>query len=101
MHGDEKRFHPDEKLKSFFLHKTTETDPAFRKALMQIYHRIAEVVFAYNPSLWYFLVVIMGTSIIVASDMSTRRTERRNRSVHVVHEDFEHRATKQSWCAAN
>ena len=61
MHGGEKRFHPDEKLKSFFLHKTTETDPAFRKALMQMYHRIAEVVFAYNPSLWYFLVIIMFT----------------------------------------
>jgi len=26
---------------------------------------------------------------------STRRTERRNRNVHTVHEDFEYRATQQ------
>lgn len=32
----------------------------------------------------------------VASDPSVRRTERRNLSVQVVHEGFEHRATQQS-----
>ena len=33
--------------------------------------------------------------LIVVSDLKTRRTERRNRSVHGVHEDFEHRPTQQ------
>ena len=32
---------------------------------------------------------------IVMSDSSARRTEHRNRSVHRVHEDFEHRSTTQ------
>ena len=32
----------------------------------------------------------------VANGSSARRTERRNRSVEVVHEDSEHRATQQS-----
>ena len=32
---------------------------------------------------------------IVMSGSSARRTERRNRSVHKVHEDFEHRSTMQ------
>ena len=31
----------------------------------------------------------------VMSGPSARRTERRNRSVHGVHEDFEHRPTQQ------
>ena len=39
--------------------------------------------------------------IIVESDLKTRRTERRNRSVHGVHEDFEHRPTKYSGRATN
>ena len=33
---------------------------------------------------------------IVMSDLRARRTERRNRSVHKVHEDFEHRSTTPS-----
>ena len=36
----------------------------------------------------------------VVSGSSARRTERRNRSVLDVHEDFEHRATQQSDCVA-
>ena len=32
---------------------------------------------------------------IVVSGSRARRTERRNRIVHIVHEDFEHRSTKQ------
>jgi hypothetical protein len=32
----------------------------------------------------------------VASGSSARRTERRNRNVHGVHEESEHRATQQS-----
>ena len=39
--------------------------------------------------------------LIVVSDLKTRRTEHRNRSVHRVHEDFEHRPTKYSGRVTN
>lgn len=42
------------------------------------------------------IIFFRAPLFIVVSGLSERRTEHRNRSVQVVHEDLEHRATKQS-----
>jgi hypothetical protein len=48
--------------------------------------RYSNRIFLYNK----------GTSQSVMSGLSAKRMERRNRSVHRVHENFEHHQTKQS-----
>jgi hypothetical protein len=58
-----------------------------------------------DPS-WSYMQEVSNRKLIsgnlslksVMSDQSARRTERRTRSVHVVHEDFEHRQTQQFDC---
>jgi len=55
----------------------------------------ADMVLSAGQALSLAVDYVRAPLCIVMSVSGARRTERRNRSVQCVHEDFEHRSTKQ------